>query len=67
MPLNKRKLTLTSTPKIRTHLDQLTAANAPFVSRHRVLRVAVILGLGAMLKNPDLLRQALLNEQREAA
>lgn len=67
MPTRKRKLTITATEKIRSQLDQLTAENAPYLKRHRVLRAAVAIGLGAMIDNSDLLREFLISEQQEAA
>ena len=54
-----QRLTLNADSNLLGQLQDLTAKHRPFVSRHRVLRAAVRIGLSALAADPDLLQEVL--------
>ena len=65
----KRRLNLNGTPIMVATIDRLLAAHGPFISRHRLMRVAMRVGLRSLDKDLGLesLRQLLVEDRAEAA
>ena len=58
-----QRLTINATSRMLEELQELTTKHRPFITRHRILRAAVAVGLTALSADPELLREVLENER----